>query len=108
MLPIYKKSHPKRTALTAKSISSAVVRSYQPPASLIACALHTPAVPIKKKRRKYKLDEDSCQNHCKKCLSDFCYFVIMLISSLLHKTFVKNSIALLLSFVSTYFALAPF
>lgn len=90
MLPIYKKSHPKRTALTAKSISSAVVRSYQPPASLIACALHTPAVPIKKKRRKYKLDEDSCQNHCKKCLSDFSVVVKLCIYVLCFGAFLKG------------------
>lgn len=37
--------HPLREALTARSMSSTVVRSFHPPASTRACILHTPAVP---------------------------------------------------------------
>lgn len=45
MSPTYTNFQPLRLALTAKSISSTVVRSFHPPASLIAEILHTPAVP---------------------------------------------------------------
>lgn len=37
--------HPLRLALTARSMSSTVVRSFHPPASFRAEILHTPAVP---------------------------------------------------------------
>lgn len=46
MLPMYKNFQPPRPALTAKSMSSTVVLSFQPPASFMAWILHTPAVPI--------------------------------------------------------------
>jgi hypothetical protein len=36
---------PFKVARTAKSMSSTVVRSFQPPASFIAFVRHTPAVP---------------------------------------------------------------
>lgn len=43
--PRYKNFQPLRPARTAKSMSSTVVLSFHPPASLIAAILHTPAVP---------------------------------------------------------------
>ncbi len=46
--PTYKNSHPFRLALTAKSMSSTVVRSFHPPDWLIADTRHTPAVPVGK------------------------------------------------------------
>jgi hypothetical protein len=45
--PTYRNCHPFRLARTAKSMSSTVVRSFHPPASLIADTRHTPAVPEK-------------------------------------------------------------
>lgn len=43
--PRYKNFQPLRLARTAKSISSTVVLSFQPPASFNADILHIPAVP---------------------------------------------------------------
>lgn len=43
--PTYTNFQPFRVARTAKSMSSTVVRSFQPPASLMAPVRHTPAVP---------------------------------------------------------------
>ena len=45
--PRYTNFHPLRLALTARSMSSTVVRSFQPPASFRADMRHTPAVPVK-------------------------------------------------------------
>lgn len=44
--PRNKNFHPLRLARTARSISSTVVLSFQPPASSIAAILQTPAVPV--------------------------------------------------------------
>ncbi|WVZ02035.1 hypothetical protein V8G54_022841 [Vigna mungo] len=48
--PRYKNFHPLRLARTARSISSTVVLSFHPPASLIAAILQIPAVPLKPKK----------------------------------------------------------
>jgi hypothetical protein len=50
---------PRRLARTARSMSSTVVRSFQPPASASAATRHTPAVPLKPKKA-WQAEPTSC------------------------------------------------
>jgi hypothetical protein len=69
--PRYTNFHPLRPARTARSISSTVVRSFQPPASLIAAILHTPAVPSlihTQKSIQYTMQKHcTCLTGCESC-----------------------------------------